>query len=58
MREADPYSPSAPTYVDRRFNLDRQIPEKEVEALLDSVLASAEVKELGKRIAKRLGRIW
>jgi hypothetical protein len=55
-RLADPYAPTAPTYIDRKFNLDRQIPEKEVEALLVSVLTSQEVKDLAKRISKSLGR--
>ncbi len=55
-READPYVPTAPTYIQRRFEMDRQIPEKEVEALLVSVLSSPEVKTLGKILEKRLGR--
>ena len=38
VREVDPYSPTAPTFIARRFELDRQIPETEVEALLESVL--------------------
>ena len=56
VRKVDPYSPSEPTYIDRRFERDRQIPEKEVEALLISVLDSAEIKELGRLIQRRLGR--
>ena len=56
MRKADPYSPTEPTFIARRFERDRQIPEREVEALLDSVLAAPEVAELGKLIASRLGR--
>jgi hypothetical protein len=56
VRQVDPYSPSEPTYIDRRFERDRQIPEKEVEALLISVLDSAEIKELGRLIQRRLGR--
>ena len=56
VRAADPYSPTAPDYITRRFNLGRQIPEKEVEALLTSVVASDEVKALGKIIENRLGR--
>jgi hypothetical protein len=55
-READPYTPTAPTFVRRRFETDRQIPEKEVEALLVSVLASSEVKDTAAVIRKRLGR--
>src|SRR5215210_2680554 len=57
MRKVDPFSPTTdPTFVDRRFNLERQIPEKEVEALLVSVLESQEVKDLARLIQNRLGR--
>ena len=55
-RKADPYSPTTPTMIDRRFELDRQIPEKEVEALLVSVLESQEARDLAGLIKKRLGR--
>jgi len=56
VREVDPYSPTAPTYIARRFDEGRQIPEDQVEALLVSVLASKEVRDLAKVIAGRLGR--
>jgi hypothetical protein len=56
LRKVDPYSPNEPTFIARRFERDRQIPEREVEALLVSVLASPEVAELGKLISDRLGR--
>jgi len=56
VRQADPYCPTAPTFIQRKFELDRQIPEKQVEALLVSVLASKEVKDLAAVIQKRLGR--
>ncbi|HVG08472.1 MAG TPA: hypothetical protein VNM67_12255, partial [Thermoanaerobaculia bacterium] len=56
FRKADPYSPTEPTFVARRFERDRQIPEKEVEALLVSVLTSPEVADLGRLIERRLGR--
>ncbi|HSS47423.1 MAG TPA: hypothetical protein VLX28_00620 [Thermoanaerobaculia bacterium] len=56
LRKADPYSPNEPTFIARRFERDRQIPEREVEALLVSVLAAPEVAELGRLIASRLGR--
>jgi hypothetical protein len=55
-RNLDPYSPSEPTFIARRFERDRQIPEAEVEELLVSVLASPEVAELGRLIEERLGR--
>jgi hypothetical protein len=56
VRAADPYSPVAPTYVERRFRLEREIPEADVEALLVSVLESKELRELAAGIRKRLGR--
>jgi hypothetical protein len=56
VRKADPYSPIDPTYIDRRFNRDREIPEKDVEALLVSVLSSAEFRRTAEVIRKRLGR--
>ena len=56
VRQIDPYSPSEPTFVARRFERERQIPERDVEDLLVSVLAAPEVAELGRLIADRLGR--
>jgi len=56
MREIDPYCPAEPTYIRRRFERDRQMPEPEVEALLFSVLDSPEVRQAGELIARRLGR--
>lgn len=56
VRRIDPYSPSEPTFIARRFERDRQIPERQVEELLVSVLAAPEVAELGRLIAERLGR--
>jgi hypothetical protein len=56
VRKVDPFSPGEPTFVDRRFNLERQIPEAEAEALLISVLESREVRGLARAIEERLGR--
>ncbi len=56
VRGVDAYSPTAPTMMDRRFNEDRQIPEARVRAMLEAVLAAPEAAEIGKVIAKRLGR--
>ncbi len=56
VRAADPYCPTAPTFIQRKFELDRQIPEKQVEELLVSVLTSKEVKDLASVIEKRLAR--
>jgi hypothetical protein len=56
VRKVDPYSPNEPTFVARRFQRDRQIPEREVEELLVSVLSAPEAADLGRLIASRLGR--
>jgi hypothetical protein len=56
VQRIDPYSPDAPTFIDRRFDRDREIPEGEVEALLISVLGAPEIRELGAYISERLGR--
>ena len=39
-RMEDPYSPTAPTLIDRRFEQNRQIPEERVKAMLVEVLSS------------------
>jgi hypothetical protein len=56
VRKLDPFSPNEPSFIARRFERDRQIPEAEVEALLVSVLDAPEVRELGQAISRRLGR--
>ena len=56
VRAADPYCPTAPTFIQRKFEMERQIPEKQIESLLVSVLASKEVRDLAAVIEKALGR--
>ena len=53
---ADPYSPENPTFIERRFNEDREIPEAEVRALFEAVLTSPLARPVGELIARRLGR--
>jgi hypothetical protein len=55
-RAADPFVPTAPTFIDRQHQLDRQIPEEEVVALLESVLRSEAAKQTAALIEQRLGR--
>jgi len=55
-RLADPYSPTAPTLIDRRFNEDREIPEVRLTAMLEQVLASPLVPQVANLIETRLGR--
>lgn len=55
-RLADPYSPTAPTLIARRFDEDREIPEARVEAMLKEVLSSPLVPRVARLIEERLGR--
>jgi hypothetical protein len=55
-RKADPYSPTAPTLIDRRFQEDREIPEVRVKAMLEQVLSSPLVGQTAQLIQVRLGR--
>lgn len=55
-QRADPYSPTAPTLIDRSFNEDRQIPEGRVEEMLVQVLSSPLVPRVAQLIQSRLGR--
>lgn len=55
-RKLDPYYPHFPTMIARKFNREREIPEKELESLLVSVLSSPAGRDVGKLIEKRLGR--
>ena len=56
MRGADPFHPDNPTFIDRRFNVDREIPETEMRALFESILASPLAPRVARLIEKRLGR--
>jgi hypothetical protein len=55
-RKADPYSPTAPTLIARRFDENREIPEARVQAMLEEVLSSPLVPKVAALISKRLGR--
>ncbi len=55
-KKADPYSPTTPTLIARRFDEDREIPEARVKAMLDQVLTSPLVPQIAKLIESRLGR--
>jgi len=55
-RQADPYSPTAPTLIARRFDENREIPEERVRAMLERVVASPLVNRVATLIRQRLGR--
>ncbi len=55
-KKVDPYSPTAPTLIARRFDEDRQIPEERVKAMLEQILMSPLAGKVAKLIEARLGR--
>lgn len=56
VRQVDPYSPTAPTHIDRSFNENREIPEERVVAMFEAVLSSDLLERTGQLIEARLGR--
>jgi len=52
----DPYSPTAPTHIQRSFEEGRQMLESRVQAMLEEVVSSPHVPRVAKVIEKRLGR--
>lgn len=55
-KKVDPYSPTAPTLIARRFDEDREIPETRVRAMLEQVVTSPLVPKVAALIQSRLGR--
>jgi len=56
MRLVDPYSPLYPDHIRRSFDVNREIPEKEVEAMFHQLLTSPQVRKVAALIRQRLGR--
>jgi hypothetical protein len=56
VRLADPYSPTAPTFIARRFDENREIPEPRVRQMLEQIVSSPVVPKVAALIQKRLGR--
>ena len=55
-KRVDPYSPTAPTHIARRFDEDREIPELRVKQMLEQVLTSPLAAQTARLIESRLGR--
>ncbi|MDT4965798.1 MAG: hypothetical protein QOJ64_535 [Acidobacteriota bacterium] len=55
-RQVDPYSPTAPTLIARRFDENREIPETRVREMFERVLSSPLTLQVAKLIESRLGR--
>jgi hypothetical protein len=56
MKAVDQYNPMFPTYIDRSFNEEMEIPLDQVEKLFTEFCSTPEVKQVGALISKRLGR--
>ncbi len=56
MKATDPYNPEANTAIQRKFSVEMEISQDEVEALFDSYLRSPHLVRLGALIKSRLGR--
>jgi len=56
MRLIDAFSPLYPDHIRRSFDVGREIPEKEVEAMFRELLSSPQVKKVAALVRKRLGR--
>jgi hypothetical protein len=56
QRKVDPWSPTAPTLIARRFNEDREIPEERVRAMFETVLSSPLLEKVARLVESRLGR--
>lgn len=56
LRRADPFSPTTPTTIDRKFELEREMPEARVVALLTEILDSPLGAEVARLVEQRLGR--
>ena len=54
--KVDPYSPTAPTLIARRFDENREIPEARVKGMLESIVSSPLVPKIAAIIESRLGR--
>ncbi|MBX3042691.1 MAG: hypothetical protein KIT33_01205 [Candidatus Kapabacteria bacterium] len=52
----DAFNPFYPTYIDRKFNQDMEMPFEDVEKLFIELISSEQTKKVGNLIKQRLGR--
>jgi hypothetical protein len=55
-RLADPFDPQNPTFIERRFNVGREIPEARFRQILESILAAPVAERVARLVERRLGR--
>jgi hypothetical protein len=56
QKSADPYWPTMPNFIQRRFDQGREIPESRIKEMFDAVLTSPSFKKVADLIRDRLGR--
>ncbi len=56
IRKIDPYNPQYPTYIQRKFEGEMEMPQEEVEQLFIKFVSSPQIKKVADLISKRLGR--
>ena len=56
LKEEDPYTPLAPTYIQRAFDGSMEFSKEEVKAMFTKFISSPQVKEVAALIEQRLGR--
>jgi hypothetical protein len=56
LRAVDGFVPTAPTAMARKFEVDREIPEARLSAMLEEVLSSPLVPQAARLVERRLGR--
>lgn len=56
VKNMDPYYPFYPTYIERKFEGEMQMPQEQVEKLFIEFVSAPQIREIGKLISKRLGR--
>jgi hypothetical protein len=56
MKDIDPYNPEMNTAILRKFSVEMEISQEEVEALFDSFLSSPQLVKVGQIVKERLGR--
>jgi hypothetical protein len=55
-KHLDPYYPNFPTYIQRQFESNMEIPQEDVRQLFTEFISSPQVKEVAELISARLGR--
>lgn len=56
QQQVDRYSPTAPTYIARVFDEQREIPEAQVESMMVQLMTSPLARQVGDLVRQRLGR--